>query len=282
MSEENPVQKSKQPLWVLASLGALVVLVVLGVLLQKLAFYSLSSKESEALTQKLNQLKLGVDISYFTEQLGEPKRSENKTIKLVSYKVIRHATPKKEVREVVYKEYYYSSPYFYVQAVANEAGVVQLYSITARNEQFQPKIKTVLNESVQLGYSVYQNLPPKTPYKVAGRLAEGPANAAYYEIFVLESGVPKLEVFSSNPHGIIKDLVPLDEKKEGFLVSKFFDETPFPITPQHDTFRKTTVINTYTAVTAEFEGIDTSPDGMNYGETKFTFGPREDQIQKLQ
>ncbi|HMY38245.1 MAG TPA: hypothetical protein PK011_02875, partial [Marinagarivorans sp.] len=132
------------------------------------------------------------------------------------------------------------------------------------------------------GASVYQTLPPKLPYKVAGRLAEGPANAAYYEIFVLESALPKLEIYSTSPFGIIKDTVPLDEKQEGFLVSKFFEGTTFPITPQHDAFRKTTVINTYTAVTAEFEGIDTSPDGMNYGETKFTFGPREDQIQKLQ
>lgn len=282
MSEENAVQKSKKPFWLLASLGVLVVVVAFGLLQHKLPFYSLSSQEAEALTQKLNQLKLGVEIASFTQQLGEPKIKENKTIKLVSVKIIRHAPPKKEVREVVYTECFYSSPYFYVQAVANEAGIVQFYSITARNEQFQPKIKTVLNESVQLGYSVYQTLPPKTPYKVAGRLAEGPAKTAYYEIFALDSALPKLEVFSSNPYGIIKDLVPLDEKKEGYLVSKFFDGTAFPITPQHDTFRKTTVINTYTAVTAEFEGIDTSPDGMNYGETKFTFGPREDQIQKMQ
>ncbi|HMU66767.1 MAG TPA: hypothetical protein PKE57_06470 [Cellvibrionaceae bacterium] len=282
MSEESAVQKSKKTLWVLVSLGVLVVVVVLGALQHIKPIFGLSSKDAEALTQKLNNLKVGVDISFFTQQLGEPKIKENKTIKLVSYKIIRHTDPKKEVREVVYNEYYYRSPYFYVQAVANEAGVVQLYSITARNKQFQPKIKTVLNESVQLGASVYQTLPPKLPYKVAGRLAEGPANAAYYEIFVLESALPKLEIYSTSPFGIIKDTVPLDEKQEGFLVSKFFEGTTFPITPQHDAFRKTTVINTYTAVTAEFEGIDTSPDGMNYGETKFTFGPREDQIQKLQ
>ncbi|HMY38499.1 MAG TPA: hypothetical protein PK011_04170, partial [Marinagarivorans sp.] len=100
MSEESAVQKSKKTLWVLVSLGVLVVVVVLGALQHIKPIFGLSSKDAEALTQKLNNLKVGVDISFFTQQLGEPKIKENKTIKLESYKIIRHTDPKKEVREV--------------------------------------------------------------------------------------------------------------------------------------------------------------------------------------
>ncbi|HEY6528394.1 MAG TPA: ETEC_3214 domain-containing protein [Cellvibrionaceae bacterium] len=281
MSEENTVQKSKKPLLVLVGLVGLVAIGLLAALLHKMPTNVLSGKDVEALTLKLNQLKLGVDISYFNQRLGEPKLKENKNIKVVSYKIQWHATPKKKVRDVPYMEYFYSNPHFYVQAVANEAGIVEFYSITVRSEQFQPKIATGLTESLELGKSVYQSLP-KFPFKIAGRLAETPKNAAYYEVYAIESKVQRLEVFSSNPNGFLKDLVPLDEKKEGFLTSKFSEETPFPITPVHDTFRKTTVINTYSAATAEFEGIDTSADGMNYEATKFTFGPRSDQLDKLQ
>jgi hypothetical protein len=280
MSEENAVQKSKKPFLLWAGLGVLVTVVVLAALLFKMPAV-LTTEGAEALTQKLNLLKLGVNISFFNQHLGEPKIKENKTIKVVNYTVDWQAPPQKKVRDVPYTEYFYSNPHFYVQAVANSAGIVQFYSITARGEKFQPKLTTGLTEYVELGKTVYESLP-KLPFKFAGRLAGGPKNTAYYEVFAIESKVQKLEVFSSNPHGILNGLVPLDEKKEGFMTSKYTEETPFPVTPVHDTFRKTTVINTYSAATSEFEGIDTSATGMNYGETKFTFGPTDEQIQKLQ
>lgn len=281
MTEENVDQKSSRHFWLFAGLGGLIVAVVLGGLLYQKSFGNLSSQEAEAITQKLNLLKLGVDIGYFTEQLGEPKLKESKTLKMVSYKIIRHATPKKEVRDVLYSEYYYNNPYFYVQAITNQTGVVEFYSITAKSEKFQPKIKTGLNEFVELGKTLYHSLP-KSPYKVAGRLTENPKDAAYYEIFVLDSSVPKLEIYSTNPQGYLQSTVPLDEKKEGFLVSKITGETVFPINPVHDAYRRATAINTYSAVSAEFEGIDTSGDGMNYDEAKINFGPRADQVDKLQ
>lgn len=281
MREENIDQKSNKRFWLLAGLVGLIVAVVLGVFLFQKPFGNLSTQEAEDLTQKLNQLKLGVDIGYFTQQLGEPKLKESKTLKMVSYKIIRHTSPKKEVRELLYSEYYYATPYFYVQAITNQAGVVEFYSIAARTERFQPKIKTGLNEFVELGKTLYQNLP-KPPYKVAGRLTENPKTAGYYEIFVLESAVPKLEIYSTNPTGYVKNAVALDEKKEGFLVSKLNDETPFPISPTHDAYRRATPINTYSAATEEFEGIDTSTAGMNFDEAKINFGPRVDQLEKLQ
>lgn len=281
MSEENPVQKSKKHFLVLACLAVLIAAGGLALLNNKKPSDGLSSSEAEALMQKINLLKLGVEVGYFTQHLGEPKLKENKTLKMVSYKIIRHAPPKKEVREVLYNEYYYSNPHFYVQAVANQAGMVEYYSVTARGANFQPKITTGLGEPVELGKTVYQALK-KLPYKVAGRLAERPENAAYYEIFVLDSVAPKLEIFSTNPNGYIKEVVPLDEKKDGFLVAKITEDMAFPITPVHDNFRKATTINTYSAATAEFEGIDASSEGMNYGETKITFGPRAELIEKLQ
>lgn len=279
MSEENAVQKSKKPFLLWAGLGVLVALVVLAVLLKMPAVFT--SKDAEALTQKLNLLRLGVDISFFSQQLGEPKIKENKTIKVVNYTIEWQAPPQKKVRDLRYTEYFYSNPHFYVQAVANASGIVEFYSITARGEQFQPKIASGLTEYVELGKTVYESLP-KLPFKFAGRLEGEPKDTAYYEVFAIESKVQKLEVFSSNPYGLLKGLVPLDEKKAGFMTSKYTEETPFPVTPVHDTFRKTTVINTYSAASAEFEGIDTSATGMNYGETKFAFGPTEEQIQKLQ
>ncbi|MFO1370503.1 MAG: ETEC_3214 domain-containing protein [Marinagarivorans sp.] len=281
MSEENIDQKSNKRFWLLAGLGGLIVATVLGVFLYQKSLGNLSAQEAEVLTQKLNQLKLGVDVGYFSRQLGEPKLKESKTLKMVSVKIIHHAPPKKEVREVLYSEYYYANPYFYVQAIANQSGVVEFYSITARSERFQPKIKTGLNEFVELGKTLYQTLP-KSPYKVAGRLTENPKNTAYYEIFVLDSSVPKLEIYSTNPTGYLKSTVALDEKKEGFLVSKLNDETPFPTSPAHDAYRRATPVNTYSAVAAEFEGIDASAEGMNFDEAKINFGPRVDQLEKLQ
>ncbi|MEY4589602.1 MAG: hypothetical protein RL497_1678 [Pseudomonadota bacterium] len=280
MSEENVIQKPQKKIWVLAGLGVLVAVVVLGVLLQKTPSNGLSIKKAEALTQTLNTLKLGVDISHFNQSLGEPKLKGDKTIKMISYSLVWHGTPKKEVREVPYIEYFYSHPHFYVQAITDPAGKVGFYSITTKTAEFQPKISTGLNEFVELGKSVYQSLP-KLPYKVAGRLAETPKNAAYYEIYALEAKAQKFEIYSSNPNGYLKDAVALDEKTAGFLVSKISEATPFPITTLHDTFRKATLINTYSAASAEFEGIDTSTAGMNYGETKISFGPREDQVNGL-
>ena len=281
MSEENPVQKPNTHLLVFACLAVLVAAIGLALVFNKKPFNGLSSSEADALTHKINLLKLGVEVGFFTQQLGEPKLKENKTLRMVSYKVIRHAPPKKEVREVLYTEYYYSNPHFYVQAVANQEGIVEYYSVTARGASFQPKIATGLGEPVELGKTVYQSLK-KLPYKVAGRLAAEPKNAAYYEIFVLESKAPKLEIYSTNPSGYIKEAVPLDEKKDGFLVTKITEDMSFPITPVHDNFRKTTTINTYSAAAAEFEGVDASFEGMNYGEAKITFGPREELIEKLQ
>jgi hypothetical protein len=169
MSEENAVQKSKKPFLLWAGIGVLVAMVVLAALLHKMPYFYLSSKGAEELTQKLNLLRLGVDISFFSQQLGEPKLKENKTIKVVNYTIEWQAPPQKKVREIPYTEYFYSNPHFYVQAVTNASGIVQFYSITVRGEKFQPKIATGLAETVELGKTVYETLP-KLPFKFAGRL----------------------------------------------------------------------------------------------------------------
>ena len=157
---------------------------------------------------------------------------------MVSVKIIHHAPLKRSSRGVV-QRILLRHPYFYVQAIANQAGVVEFYSITARSERFQPKIKTGLNEFVELGKTLYQTLP-KSPLQ-GGRSLDGKSkNTAYYEIFVLDSSVPKLEIYSTNPTGYLKSTVALDEKKGGFLVSKLNDETPFPISPVHDAYRRAT------------------------------------------
>ena len=66
MSEENIDQKSNKRFRLLAGLGGLIVATVLGVFLYQKSFGNLSAQEAEVLTQKLNQLKLGVDVGYFS------------------------------------------------------------------------------------------------------------------------------------------------------------------------------------------------------------------------
>ena len=111
---------------------------------------------------------------------------------------------------MLYSEYYYATPYFYVQAIANQAGVVEFYSITARSERFQPKIKTGLNEFVELGKTLYQT-PKVALHKVAGRLTENPKIRLIMKF--CSDPVPKLEIYSTNPTGYLKSTVALDEKK---------------------------------------------------------------------
>jgi hypothetical protein len=285
MSENNQNNRSKNRtltifLVILAVFGAGVAAVATGSL-QKMPFFdTLLGVPKEELDKKLNSLKLGVNIEQFHTLLGKPVISENKSIKLISYSLKWHGTPKKEVREVPYTEYFYNHPHYYVQAITNESGKVDFYSITAKTAKYHPQLTTALGNSVQLGKSVYGDLQ-KIPFKIGGRLSENAKNTAYYEVFSLTSQEQKWAVFSSNPYGYLTTLVPLDEKKEGFLVKRFREGDSFPLNPIHETFRKSTIINTYSAATPEFLGIDTAPDGLNYGEGKISFGPREEQLGAL-
>lgn len=230
------------------------------------------------LDQKLNSLAVNLDVAHFDGVLGNPAIAADKVIKIATVEVKRHARPKQIIEEIKYREYFYIHEDFYVQVIADEAGKVGLYSITARDKRYLPNITTATAETVRLGRSVYGDLS-NPPIKVAGLLNPNRENTFYYEIYPATSAEGGFVVFASNTNGYLDKVAQLDEKTSGLLISRFGpDAEGFPIHAMHGEFREATTINTYTFVAAWLKGFDMTTTGANYGTALINFGPRADQL----
>jgi|GEM_PF-2052771 len=242
-----------------------------------------AGEQDPELDLKLNSLDVNVDIGHFDGVLGKPALAADKVIKIVYMEVKkRHARPKEVVEEIKYREYFYVHKGFFVQVIADEAGKVGMYSVTARGADYVPTLTTAIDQPVRLGRSVYTDLQ-QTPIKIAGVLDPQRENSFYYEIYSVTSAESRVVVFSSNTSGYLEKAGRLDEKTTGLFVSRFGpDAEGFPIHAMHGEFRNATTINTYSVVAGWLRGIDMTATGTNFGSALINFGPRAEQLKTLQ
>lgn len=238
------------------------------------------AEENAALDQKLNSLKVDVDIKNFHQVLGEPSSEKQREVTNVTMTIKRHAPPKKVEEKFTYKDYLYENEHFYVQAVTDEAGKVGMFSITARDSDYLPTIQTEMDKPIQLGKTVYADFSP-TARKIAADFRESSTKPSYYEVVVHTGKEQTYVVVATNPHGKAGKIGKL-KPQDGDVLIKWFSLAgqDFPLNEEHDAFRKATVINTYTEVAPWFRGVDNSGDGANFGENTINFGPHTTQLKK--
>lgn len=230
--------------------------------------------------QKLNSLAVDVDIDKFHQLLGEPAAKKQREIVDVTMTIRRHARPKKVEERFTYTDYLYTNDHFYVQAVTDEAGKVGMYSITAKNSDYQPTLQTVMGKPIHLGKTVYADFSP-TARKIAADFSGGADKPSYYEVVVSGFEDPKVAVVSTNPLGTPGKVGKLSAENGETLIKWFsLAGNDFPLNEEHDEFRKNTTINTYTAVAPWFRGVDNSADGANFGDSKINFGPTNSALKK--
>lgn len=223
--------------------------------------------------QKLNSLNVDVDIAQFDKLLGKPASQKQREIVDVTMVIKRHARPRRVEEKFTYKEYFYVDDHYYVQAVTDEAGKVGMYSVTARDEDYSPTLQTVMGKPLQLGKTVYADFSP-TARKIAADFSGNSAKPSYYEVVVSSGKEPQIAVVSTNPQGQIGKMGKLTHDGGGMLIKWFsLAGQDFPLHEEHDNFRKSTTINTYTEVAPWFRGVDNSGDGANFGDAAINFGP---------
>jgi hypothetical protein len=246
--------------------------------------YKATIGHNAELDKKLNSLNVEVNIGYFDSVLGFPaiKNTRKLKQKYYSFESIEDLENPKEVEEsFTYKEYFYISESYYVQAVTDEKDKVGMYSITSRSENYIPEIKSDLGELVRLGKSTYGDMKKK-PRKVAGLLGMNLKHFNYYEVFLFDPGNYRYVVYSSNPNGYFENVGSLDwEIRDLFAKGFSVDDNDFPMHEKHKEFRAATTINTYSVTTPWFQGIDLSDDGVNYGGSQINFGPHVDQVSMI-
>lgn len=243
------------------------------------AAQAVSAEKSQDLTQTLNDLKIDVKIGHFNDLLGEPTHTATREVSREMMVVQRHGTPKKLKEDYTYTEYLYVKPEYFVQAVTDEDGDVGLYSITVRSAAYLPEITTILDQTVQLGKTVYHDLV-QHPRKIGADFKDS-KGSAYYEIHLGHPDAPLLAIFSTNRLGYVEELNGFEEGNNGVFVQWFAlrgTGDDFPLNQAHEDFRKTTTFNTYTVAAPWFRGVDPTPHGANIGDVPIQFGPRPEQL----
>lgn len=238
------------------------------------------AEENAELDQKLNSLKVDVDIKNYHQLLGEPISQQQREVTNVSMTIKRHAPPKKVEEKFTYTDYLYEHDDFYVQAVTDQAGKVGMFSITARDSDYLPTIQTEMEKPIQLGKTVYADFAPSAR-KIAADFGKDSAKPSYYEVVVHTGKEHTYVVVATNPFGKVGKVGKLSPQ-EGDRLIKWFTLAgqDFPLNEEHDAFRKSTVINTYTEVAPWFRGVDNSGDGANFGENVINIGPQAMQFKK--
>jgi len=164
-----------------------------------------------------------------------------------------------------YDEFIFTNKYFYTQALVDPRGKIALYSITIKDEDFNPVLHIGGSSlSVTLGKTKFSDLVEHEPIKTYKRGGDHGGFDFYTEIHFFGRPGHYLEYgFSVNENGCgTFDYIP----------RSFLDDTPDNPT-ELATFRSKTYINTYTVIGhITLEEIETE---------KIEFGPKHSQIWHL-
>ncbi|MCR6650192.1 MAG: hypothetical protein NVV73_01240 [Cellvibrionaceae bacterium] len=241
---------------------------------------ALTAERKAEFDTTFNSLKLNVDISEYNRVFGEPALTLPRTVTIANMVVRRHAPPRKVEESFSYIEHLYVNPYFYVQVLTDEAGKVGMYSITARTAGYAPTINTVFGHPISLGKSVYEDL--QAAARKIGADFTKPEQNAYYEILVTNAEEPEIAVAGTNPLGYVEKVGNFPEKSDEIFVKWFLlTGTDFPMSEEHDTFRKNTTINTYSRAATWCRGLDNTGGGTNLGAASIHIGPSPAQLASI-
>lgn len=241
---------------------------------------ALSAERKAEFDTKLNALKIETDLSEYKSVFGEPAVTHPRTVTVANTVIRRHAPPRQVEESFSYIEHLYVNPYFYLQVLTDEAGKVGMYSITARTADYAPTINTVFGHPIYLGKSVFGDM--QAPARKLGADFTKPEQRAYYEIMVNNSEAAEIAVVGTNPLGYVEKIGDFPEKSDEIFVKWFvLAGTDFPMSDEHDAFRKNTSINTYSRAAKWFRGLDNTGGGTNLGKAPIHIGPSPAQLESI-
>lgn len=239
---------------------------------------ALTAERKAEFDTKLNALKIETNISEYKSVFGEPTVTHPRTVTVYNTVVRRHAPPRQVEESFSYIEHLYVNPYFYLQVLTDEAGKVGMYSITARTAGYAPTINTIFGHPIYLGKTVFDEM--QAPARKLGADFTKPERRAYYEIMVGNSKEAEIAVVGTNPLGYVEKVGTFPEKTDEIFVKWFvLAGTDFPMSDEHEAFRKNTSINTYSRAAKWFRGLDNTGGGTNLGEAPIHIGPSPAQLE---
>jgi hypothetical protein len=229
------------------------------------SYYLSSFWKTQAGYKKVARLNVNTQIDNYEEILGKP------------FLINKRAS---------HKEYLFIDELFYVQAVANEADQVVMYSITTRSPKFRPKIRTPFSDNKEKDIVVELGRTPLSvinyrPSDINGFISGNMSSFYYNELYWTGNWGGYLTYgFSYNGAGAGKVSTPYWPLFSGLVTQKTLlnrlqkgDSPQFPRGLRE--FRSKTAINTYTVISDYEPKLDIDNDDW------MTLGPEIQSLRQI-